>query len=165
MAEPDPAPLPVLIVYAPAVMAPATLAVLCVETARVGASAVRLPSADASWLADARSAIEAATDLVVLDPDDAPLELLLGDDPIAELHAAERTDLIVGGRAVSALLAGLAAGTHLRAGSADSPGGGSVRHEVQLVARAAALSRLAGRVPMTPTAARVHLTCLTGPDA
>ena len=157
MAEPVPA-VPVLIVYAPAVTVPATLAVLCVEVARVGAAAVRLPPADPSWLADARAAIEAATDLVVLAPDAAPLELLLGDDPIAELNAAQRDDLIVGGRAVSALMAGLAAGTHLRAGSADSPGDASVRHEVQLVARAAALSRLAGRVPMTPAEARVHLT-------
>jgi beta-keto acid cleavage enzyme len=154
MAEPVPA---VLIVYAPAVMAPATLAVLCVEVARVGASAVRLPSADPSWLASARSAIEAATDLIVLAPDVAPRELLLGEEPIAQLHAADSTDLVVGGPAVSALLAGLAAGTHLRAGSADTPGDASVRHEVQLVARAAALSRLAGRVPMTTAEARVHL--------
>jgi hypothetical protein len=154
MAEPVPS---VLIVYAPAVMAPATLAVLCVEVARVGASAVRLPSADPAWLASARSAVEAATDLIVLAPGDAPLELQLGDDPIAELPAADRTGLVIGGRTVSALLAGLAAGTHLRAGSADTPGDASVRHEVQLVARAAALSRLAGRVPMTPAEARVHL--------
>ena len=58
---------------------------------------------------------------------------------------------------MTALFAGLAAGRHLRAGSADTPGDGSVKHEVQLVARAAALSRLAGRIPMTPAEAHAHL--------
>jgi hypothetical protein len=149
---------PVLIVYAPAVLAPTQLAALCVETARVGAAAVRLPDADAAWLDEARTAVIASCDLVVLAPGDGPRELLLGSDPIAELHCVERADLVVGGPEISALLAGLAAGTHLRAGSADSPGDGSTRHEVQLVARAAALSRLAGRVPMTPAEARAHLS-------
>ncbi len=144
----------VLIVHAPAVIPPRQLALFAVEVARVGAGAVRLPAADEAWLTDARAAISASTDLLVVD---GLRELTLGPDPIALLHGADRTDLVVGGPDVSALLAGLAAGTHLRAGSADTPGDGSVRHEVQLVARAAALARLAGRVPMTPAEARDYL--------
>ena len=148
----------VLIVYAPSVVPPPQLARFAAEVARVGAGALRLPAADASWLDAARAAVSAATDLVVLDPGGGPRELLLGDRPIAELQAAgDHAALVVGGPGVTALLAGLAAGSHLRAGSADSPGDGSVKHEVQLVARAAALSRLAGRVPMNPSEARAHL--------
>jgi hypothetical protein len=146
----------VLIVYAPAVVPARQLALFAVEVARVGAALVRLPPADEAWLADARSAVAAATDLIVLQPDDEPRELIVGPDPLGELRGVT-PDVIVGGADVTALLAGLAAGCHLRAGSADSPGDGSVRYEVQLVARAAALARLAGRVPMTPDEARVHL--------
>jgi hypothetical protein len=145
----------VLIVYVPAVVPPRQLALFAVEVARVGAGAVRLPDADAAWLDDARAAVLAATDLAVVD---ALRELTLGADPIAQLHGAELDSLVVGGPDVTALLAGLAAGTHLRAGSADTPGDGSVRHEVQLVARAAALSRLAGRAPMSPAEARDYLS-------
>ena len=153
---PGPMPDSTAIVYAPAAMAPVTLAALAVEVVRVGAGAVRLPPADAGWLMAARSAVESATGLLVLDPDDQPFELLLGPSPVAELHAAlaERAadELVVGGPDVRALFAGLAAGTHLRAGSADTSLGStadaSPRHDVQLVARAAALARLAGRPPM-----------------
>jgi hypothetical protein len=150
----------VLIVYAPRLMPPEQLAGLAVEVIRVGAGAVRLPPADQVWLSAARSAVERSTELVVLDPDVAPRELLLDDDPIAALHADgadNGSDLVVGGTRVSALLAGLAAGTHLRVGSADTPGDGSVRQEVQLVGRAAALARLSGRIPMTASEARDHL--------
>jgi hypothetical protein len=143
---------PVLIVYAPAVVPPRQLALFAVEVARVGAAAVRLPAADPGWLDDARAAVEAATDLVVVVPGELS-EVTLGADPLGELTDAA----VVGGADVTALLAGLAAGRHLRAGSADTPGDGSVKHEVQLVARAAALARLAGRTPMTPAEARSYL--------
>jgi hypothetical protein len=150
---------PVLIVYAPAVIPPRQVAAFAVEVARVGAGAVRLPPADPGWLSDARSAIEAATDLVVLDPQGGPRELLLGPAPLAELSelTGSSVELVVGGPDVRALLAGLAAGTHLRAGSVDTPGDGSPRHDVQLVGRAAALARLSGRLPMTPAEARSYL--------
>ncbi|HSY14984.1 MAG TPA: hypothetical protein VK816_03280 [Jatrophihabitantaceae bacterium] len=150
------------VVFAPAYAAPEQIKACAVEVARVGAGALRLPEASGEWSLATRRAVEFATGLVVLAPGDEPVELLLRDEPIAELHAAlmlrPAGELVVGGPAVSALLAGLAAGTHLRAGSADfldAPGvagtlsGAGVRHEVQLVARAAGLARLAGRPPMT----------------
>jgi hypothetical protein len=148
---------PVLIVYAPAVVPLAQLARFAVEVARVGAGALRLPPADAGWLVDASTAVSSASDLVVLLPGEAPEELILGSTPIAELHSAVGFTGAVGGASVAALLAALAAGLHVRAGSADTPGDGSLKHEVKLVARAAALARLAGRVPMTPDQARAHL--------
>ncbi len=146
------------VVFAPAHGEPEVLAALAVECARVGAGAVRLPAGDDDWLAASFAAITAATELVVLPVSAAPHDLLLGADPVPELARAlderDARELVVGGPAVSALLAGLAAGTHLRAGSADTPGACSTREEVQLVARAAALARLAGRVPMTPAEIR-----------
>jgi beta-keto acid cleavage enzyme len=148
---------PVLIVYAPAVVPPRQLALFAVEVARVGAGALRLPPADQAWLDDAEAAVAAASDLVILHPSAPPRELILGVQPLSELIGVELDGVVVGGPKVTALLAGLAAGAHLRAGSADTSGDGSVKHEVQLVARAAALSRLAGRVPMSPAEARAHL--------
>jgi hypothetical protein len=140
------------IIFAPSWGEPTALASLAVECARVGASAVRLPDADPAWTQAAAAAITAATDLTVLGPDYGPRLLRLGPNPIAQLHEVlgEAADIVVAGPLVSALLAGLAAGTHLQAGSADTPGERSTRAEVQLVARAAALARLAGRPPMTP---------------
>ena len=157
---------PIAIVYAPAELPAQRTAAVAVEVARVGAAVLRLPRVDPAT----RAAVQDVTDLLVLDPDAGPVELLLGADPLAELHRAltdraltdralrERAavDLVVGGRDVNALFAGLAAGTHLRAGSADTPGDGSTRHDVQLVARAAALTRLAGRVPMSVAEARAR---------
>ena len=155
---------PIAIVYAPAELPAQRTAAVAVEVARVGAAVLRLPRVDAIT----RAAVRDVTDLLVLDPDAGPVELLLGDDPLSELHRALNdltgralhdragADLVVGGRDVSALFAGLAAGTHLRAGSADTPGDGSTRHDVQLVARAAALTRLAGRVPMSVAEARAR---------
>jgi len=144
------------VVYAPAVMSPERTAAFAVEVARVGAALLRLPAVDAAT----RAAVSAATELLVLDPDDQPIELLLGANPVAELHSAlgalPASALVVGGQEVAALLAGLAGGTHLRAGSADTPGDGSLRHDVQLVARAVALSRLAGRPPMPLDEARAR---------
>jgi hypothetical protein len=164
------------IVLAPSADEPARIAALAVECARVGAGAVRLPAGDPQWLEVTAAAVAAACDLEVLMPGAPPAELQLGADPIAELHRALRLhppeDLVIGGADVTALLAGLAAGTHLRAGSADMPDPSapdpsapnpsapnpsaprSQRGEVQLVARAAALARLAGRPPMTPDQVR-----------
>lgn len=157
---------PIAIVYAPAVLPARRMAAVAVEVARVGAAVLRLPRVDAAT----RAALQDVTDLLVLDPDVGPVELLLGADPLAELVGAlsvgalsgrvlggrAGAELVVGGRDVGALFAGLAAGTHLRAGSADTPGDGSTRHDVQLVARAAALTRLAGRVPMSVAEARAR---------
>jgi beta-keto acid cleavage enzyme len=142
------------LVYVPAGGDAASIAAAAVECARVGAAAIRLPLQGASW----SSALEGATGLVVLGVDDGPRDAVLGPDPITELHlllgSSSPRSLAVGGAEVTALLAGLAAGTHLRAGPADTPGDGSRRHDVQLVARAAALARLAGRPPMTPDEVR-----------
>ncbi len=149
---------PILLVFAPAVMPVRQLATLCVETARVGAGAVRLPPADEAWLQEARAAITATSSLLVLEPSDEPAELIIEGDPLAALRAVpDLGALVVGGREVSALLAGLAVGAHLRAGSGDARGEVSAREDMQLLARAAALARLAGRTPMTPDEARAYL--------
>ena len=66
------------------------------------------------------------------------------------------------------LLAALSAGGHVRAGAADSAGadpvaaGDPARADLQLVARAAGLARIAQRPPVSPAAAR---TLLLGPPA
>ena len=82
-----------------------------------------------------------------------PRTVLLGADPVTELagvlRAASAGDLAVGGEHVSALFAGLAAGAHLLVRA-----GGDRRADVQAVARAAALARLAGRIPLTPEQVR-----------
>lgn len=64
--------------------------------------------------------------------------------------------------ALPVLLAALSAGGHVRAGTADSPGeaGDPARADLQLVARAAGLARIAQRPPLSPEAAR---SLLLGP--
>jgi hypothetical protein len=82
----------------------------------------------------------------------APVELVAR---VTELVRAHPAGVSVGGRggaAVPVLLAALAAGAHLRVGTADAPpaelrGGG--RDDAALVARAAGLARIAGRVTLT----------------
>lgn len=108
---------------------------LVAECARVGAGAVR-------------SGTE-FPGVVSLPPGGGVLEdVLLGPDPVGELAAALRTrppeTLAVGGDSVRAVLAGLAAGTQVLVRAS-----GDRRADVQAVARAAALARLAGRAPLT----------------
>ncbi len=68
-----------------------------------------------------------------------------------------------GAAALPVLLAALAGGGHVRAGSADTPEPGDpARADLQLVARAAGLARIAQRPPLSPGAAR---TLLLGPPA
>lgn len=79
---------------------------------------------------------------------------------VADLAAAHPDGISVGARgqaAVPVLFAALAAGLHVRVGTADAPpaelrGGG--RDDAALVARAAGLARIAGRAPLDPAAAR-----------
>ncbi|WP_409328634.1 3-keto-5-aminohexanoate cleavage protein [Trujillonella humicola] len=70
----------------------------------------------------------------------------------------------LGGAALPVLLAALSAGGHVRAGAADGPpeAGDPARADLQLVARAAGLARIAQRPPLSPDAAR---TLLLGPPA
>lgn len=62
----------------------------------------------------------------------------------------------LGPAALPVLLAALSAGGHVRAGAADSPAepGDPVRADLQLVARAAGLARIAQRPPLSPGPAR-----------
>jgi uncharacterized protein (DUF849 family) len=63
-----------------------------------------------------------------------------------------------GAAALPVLLAALSAGGHLRAGAADTPEPGDpARADLQLVARAAGLARIAQRPPVPPLAARALL--------
>ncbi|MGY1770533.1 3-keto-5-aminohexanoate cleavage protein [Blastococcus sp. SYSU D00813] len=70
----------------------------------------------------------------------------------------------LGPAALPVLLAALSAGGHVRAGTADSPAeaGDPARADLQLVARAAGLARIAQRPPLSPHAARA---LLLGPPA
>ncbi|MFL6240130.1 MAG: 3-keto-5-aminohexanoate cleavage protein [Actinomycetes bacterium] len=71
----------------------------------------------------------------------------------------------VGRTTLPVALAALSAGGHLRVGMEDTltfAPGQPVRDNAQLVERAAELATLAGRPPMTPTAARVMLGIGTG---
>jgi uncharacterized protein (DUF849 family) len=94
---------------------------------------------------------------IVLDP--APPQALVAT--VAEIVAAHPAGVSVGARdgaALPVLLAAIAAGGHVRVGTADAPppgdrrGGG--RDDAALVARAAGVARLAGRPPLDPDAAR-----------
>ncbi|SEO65166.1 3-keto-5-aminohexanoate cleavage enzyme [Trujillonella endophytica] len=68
-----------------------------------------------------------------------------------------------GAAAIPVLLAALSAGGHVRAGTADTPEPGDpARADLQLVARAAGLARIAQRPPLPPFAAR---DLLLGPPA
>lgn len=68
-----------------------------------------------------------------------------------------------GAAALPVLLAALSAGGHLRTGGADTPEPGDpARADLQLVARAAGLARIAQRPPVPPFAARA---LLLGPPA
>ncbi|MGY1811665.1 3-keto-5-aminohexanoate cleavage protein [Blastococcus sp. SYSU D00820] len=77
----------------------------------------------------------------------------------------------LGAGALPVLLAALSAGVHVRAGCADTPddADGPARGDLQLVARAAGLARIAQRPPLAPAAARsllgAPLIDLTGTDA
>ncbi len=63
-----------------------------------------------------------------------------------------------GSTALPVLLAALSGGGHVRAGSADTPEPGDpARADLQLVARAAGLARIAQRPPVPPLAARALL--------
>jgi uncharacterized protein (DUF849 family) len=71
----------------------------------------------------------------------------------------------IGRTTIPVLLASLAAGGHLRVGMEDTltyARGEPVESNMQLVERAAALSRLAQRPPVTPGEARVMLKIPTG---
>ncbi len=104
------------------------------DCARVGVGAVR---------AD----VVSTADVLVLRDDQGPRSVVLGVDPVPELAAlldGVRPDtLAVGGADVRAVLAGLAAGTHLHVRAA-----GERRDVVAAAARAGALARLAGRPPL-----------------
>jgi hypothetical protein len=156
-----------------------TLLRIAIDAAQVGAGRLHLP-ADLPDPAEAVAALRQQTQLVlttdpdgtaavfcdrpgrgfdevVLDPAE-PAVLLAEVARLAADSATRRRTVSVAGRGAASLpvlLAGVAAGLHVRVGTADTPsltgaGGPNARPDIGLIGRAAGLARIAGRPPMLP---------------
>jgi len=195
MAEPATADRPggILLSVAPAAVDLPRLVRTAIDAEQVGAARIHL-AADQFEVAEAVTAIRDQTSLVITaDPGSPAAELTDTPGPeftevvlpagqpagalLVELArlAGSGVATSVGGRedaAVPVLLAALAAGLHLRVGTADQPPslalsnpgladrpapGGGPRDDVGLIARAAGLARIAGRRPLSIAEARAVL--------
>ena len=185
----------ILLSVAPAAVDLPRLLRTAIDAEQVGAARIHL-AADQLEVAEAVTAIRDQTSLVITaDPGSPAAELtdtpgpeftevvLPAGSPASELLvelaqlAESGRATSVGGRddaAVPVLLAALAAGLHLRVGTADQPptltlstpglvehpapgGAGGPRDDIGLIARAAGLARIAGRRPLSVTEARAVL--------
>ena len=167
----------VLLTLAPAAAEIGHLLRAAIDAEQVGATRLHL-AADQADLEQVVAALREQTGLVLTaDPGSAadplldritlPEVLVAPGEPaavvaqVADIAAAHPDGVSVGGRdgaALPVLLAGLAAGAHLRVGTADAaPSGerrGGGRDDAALVARAAGLARIAGRPALDPGSAR-----------
>ncbi len=172
-----PEPIGVLLTLAPAAAEVGHLLRAAIDAEQVGAARLHL-AADQDDPESVVAALRTQTGLVLTtDPGGSaesltdritlPEVLVEPGEPaalvalVAEIVTAHPDGVSLGGRegaALPVLLAGLAAGAHLRVGTADAtPTGerrGGGRDDAALVARAAGLSRIAGRPPLDPAAAR-----------
>lgn len=199
------APGPVLISLAPAAAHTSALLRTAIDAEHVGARRIHL-AADQPDLAHVIAGLRSQTDLIitvdddtgaadlvdrmlpgfvetVLDAGPTPAALVAAVAGLVTEPATHPAGLSLGGRGdagVPVLLAALAAGAHLRVGTADTPpptpiatvapvptgagastagplrgrGGAPERTDVALVARAGGIARIAGRPPMDAAAAR-----------
>lgn len=101
---------------------------------------------------------------IVLDPG-PPADLVATVAGIARDAATSGNPTSVGGRGaadITALLAAIAAGLHVRVGTADTglrvpAGSASIREDLGLIGRAAGIARIAGRPLLRPDAAAAVL--------
>jgi hypothetical protein len=140
---------------------------------RVGASVLVLPPGEPGRLAELIAAIRQYTSLLIAGEDfplttvtdragvaaaHGPVQVSLGGGELpADVHGVSDVLRALPGDAlpsfgvhgvdpIPVLLSALAAGSHLRVGTADSPGTG--RDDARLVATASGLARLAGHPPV-----------------